>query len=85
VDLTHFRTIRRPVRADTILDWVSQIVRLVAGRRDDQHAALLGVPCGTLQFAQNRALSGVIGAVIEVWIGEQTQVDHVKLLITGVA
>jgi len=58
-----------------------EVVGLVPGRSHQHHAALLGVSSGRLQLPEHRPLLSLIGAVIEVGIGEQAHVHDIEPLV----
>jgi hypothetical protein len=57
-----------------------KVVCLVPGRSHQHHAPLLRVPSGGLQLPEHRALPSLIGAVVEVGIGEKAHVHDIEPL-----
>ena len=84
-DLAGDGRIGRPVRADVVGCGMAEVLCLIAGRGYDQHTALLSVTSSALQLLQDGPLLSLTLAVVEVGVGEQAQIHHIELLVTGVA
>ena len=64
---------------------VLQIIRLVTSRSDQHDSPLLGVSRRRLKLLEHGTLLGFVAAVVEVWVGEQTHVHNVQVLVPGIA